>query len=320
MLKIKGFSLIKPTSFQISTMSEIIEENEGSVFQEFDMNKIVEKEFGTDLYYLVDNPEKIINFSPIHITRDKIGMKKYHFKPLYDIPYAGFVDESVINFKRISIGFFESFIYCGLPQLNISNNTSIIRNGETSIVDLSLDENEIFNNVIHSKRRNMIRKAVKSGIEIKKYFGEDSLEYFWPMLETLHKKLGYHYLKRDYYQKIIDTYSTKNQVFVLVAFKNNVPISGILVLGNKNFMHYYKGTSVNGIKNEGQGELLQWDAIKIAKSMGAKYYDLCNLDKDGLPFIYKFKTGISNKVFPYSISSKYSIGYKAVNKISYLFD
>lgn len=233
MLKIKGFSLIKPTSFQISTMSEIIEENEGSVFQEFDMNKIVEKEFGTDLYYLVDNPEKIINFSPIHITRDKIGMKKYHFKPLYDIPYAGFVDESVINFKRISIGFFESFIYCGLPQLNISNNTSIIRNGETSIVDLSLDENEIFNNVIHSKRRNMIRKAVKSGIEIKKYFGEDSLEYFWPMLETLHKKLGYHYLKRDYYQKIIDTYSTKNQVFVLVAFKNNVPISGILVLGNK---------------------------------------------------------------------------------------
>jgi len=61
---------------------------------------------------------------------------------------------------------------------------------------------------------------------------------------------------------------------------------------------------------------LQWEAIKLSKSLGVKCYDLGNLQKEILPSIYKFKTGISNNVIQYPVYSKHSLGYKIVNKIN----
>ena len=82
-------------------------------------------------------------------------------------------------------------------------------------------------------------------------------------------------------------------------------------------MHYYKGAGLFDVKNEGQGELLQWEAIKISKSLGTKYYDLCNLDKDNLPSIYRFKTGISNTIYKYPKLTKNKLGYKVLNRLNY---
>lgn len=315
MLKYKGFSLIKPNAGQRVEINLIIENQFGSVFQDVELNEIVQKHFKTELFYLVDNPNNIKNLTPVHIQKSKFGLKRYHFKPLYDIPYAGFVDESNIKFNEISVGLFESYVYCGLPATKKSNNNeSSLNNGETSFIDLSLDEDDIFNGVIHSKRRNMIRKAIKSGIVIKKYTNDEGLKYFWPILDELHNKLGYSHLKEDYYKDIVNTYGPKNQAYILVAFKEGIPVSGIFILGNKNYMLYYKGSSKFGAKNEGQNELLQWEAIKICKSIGVNYYDLGNLDKQNLPHIYKFKTGISNNIVNFPIYTKSSLGYKVVNK------
>ena len=187
--------------------------------------------------------------------------------------------------------------------------------GETAMVDLTLNEDDIFNSVIHSKRRNMIRKAISEGITVKAYFSTEGLNFFWPLLNELHKKLGYTKLAYNYYNEILETFAHKKQTFILIAFKNDTPVSGVFILGNQNFMHYYKGASCFEAKNEGQGELLQWEAIKLAKSLGAIKYDLCNLNKDGLPEIYRFKTGISRDIFNYQKYTQSSFGYKIVNRI-----
>ena len=60
---------------------------------------------------------------------------------------------------------------------------------------------------------------------------------------------------------------------------------------------------------------MQWEAIKTAKSLGSKYYDLCSLDKEKLPAIYRFKTGISQNIVRYSKYAKNNFGYKILNKI-----
>ena len=98
MLRYKNYSLVKPDNSQTERISQIIEDNGGSVFQEVRLNEIVEREFNSELFYLVDNPKAITNFSPVHIERKKFNLKRYHLKPLYDIPYAGFLDDSSINF------------------------------------------------------------------------------------------------------------------------------------------------------------------------------------------------------------------------------
>lgn len=318
MLKYKNFTLVQPNENQCKQILNVINEFDGSVFHEVELNKIVKKHFGSEMFYFVDNPENIKNFAPVHITKDKFGIKRFHLKPLYDIPYAGFINDNQIDFDAISIGFFESLNYCGYPQFKVNKkNNSIRQFGETSMIDLALEEDYIFNNIIHSKRRNMIRKAEKSGIGVKTFFTSEGLDYFWPILRELHVKLDFTHLTYNYYKDIIDAYGLKKQAFISIAYKDNNPISGIFVFGNTNYMLYYKGASTFGVKNEGQGELLQWEAIKTLKSLKIKYYDLGNLQKELLPSIYRFKTGISNNIINYPINSKHSLGYKVINKIFY---
>lgn len=317
MLKYKDFKLIKPDINQSHRINKLIKIREGSIFHEESFNKIVQKNFNTEFYFFVDDPVEINNFSPVHVTEQNYLSKCYHFKPLFDIPYAGFLDESKVNLLEINVGLFDSLVYTGFPFYKKTNsNFENLKSGQTSMVDLSLEDDYIFNKIIHSKRRNMIRKAKKSGIEIKKYFTVEGIEQFWPILDKLHLKLGYKNLKRQYYYDLMNGLGGKNKAFILIAQKGNMPISGVFIVGNKNYMIYYKGASVYGVKNEGQGELLQWEAIKLSKSIGTKYYDLCNLDKINLPAIYKFKTGISNNIIHYPKFSKYSIGYKVLNKLS----
>ena len=321
MLKYKDFKLIRPNKDQVKKISELIENKEGSIFHEVELNKIVENTFHTQLFYLVDDPGNIKCFSPIHITKDKFGLKRYHFKPLYDIPYAGFVGGRELDLNKLSLGFFDSLKYEGFPFYNLekSKNKSI-KFGETSMVDLSLEEDEIFTSIIHSKKRNKIRKAIKEGITVKKYSSLEGLIEFYKILEPLHLKLGFNKkMNLEYYKRIYNAHNDANQAFVLLAYKDEKLISGVFILGNMNYMHYYKGASVFGIKNEGHGELLQWEAIKASKSFGAKYYDLCAINKEKLPAIYSFKTGISDKIVDYPIYSKNKLGFQLANRMINLF-
>ena len=320
MLKYKDFQCIIPDKESEIQIMQLIERLGGSVFHEMELNRIVSDTFKTQLYYLVDNPKKINCFSPIHITKDKFGLKRYHFKPLFDIPYGGFLGGKNIQIDKFSIGLFESLKYEGFPfYKSESSINEIQRVGETSMVDLSISENEIFNSVIHSKKRNKIRKAEKVGIYVEKYTDIKGFNIFWKILKPLHDKLGYDKLvDLDYYKRIFSHYSIKNGAFILIAFKDQIPLSGVFILGNKNYMHYYKGASVFGMKNEGQGELLQWQAIQESRLLGVKYYDLCDLNKEKLPAIYRFKTGISDKIITYPIYTKNKLGYKIANRIKNL--
>lgn len=314
MLNYKDFKLIIPDKNQVSEIQHLIDIKNGSIFHDYFLNEIVKETFNTQFYYLVDNPANISVFSPIHVTTDKYGLKRYNFKPLYDIPYAGFIGNEEPTKTDISIGFLESVKYEGFPH----NNTSPLfydRLGETSMVDLTISEDEIFETVIHSKRRNMIRKALKSGITIKIFHTSEGLEQFWPILNELHKYIKIDFLTYDYYNKIFQKFKNNKQAFILLAYKGFKAISGVFILGNKNYMHYYKGASLFDVKNEGQGELLQWEAIKYSKSLGTKFYDLCNLEKEKLPAIYRFKTGISNNIYHYPIFTNNKLGYKIIKRL-----
>jgi len=320
MLVYKNYQLIKPNPSQKEQISEVIKNSNGSVFHDVKLNEIVANQFNTALFYLVDDPANISVLSPVHKENLTFGLKRYHFKPLFDIPYAGFVGENEFNSNNFSKGFFDSIIFAGFPyNQKFNNDSENIIIGETCMVNLSLAEDDIFNKVIHSKRRNMIRKAQKAGIIIKCFTNTEGLKEFWPILKQLHDKLGYHQLSFEYYNKILLEYGPKGETFVLVAYKNDEAISGVFIIGNKNYMHYYKGASMFEVKNEGQGELLQWEAIKLSKSLKAKYYDLCNLNKQALPAIYKFKTGISNDIYQYPMYYNNSIGFKVVNRIKGVF-
>ncbi|OGU61911.1 MAG: hypothetical protein A2315_17125 [Ignavibacteria bacterium RIFOXYB2_FULL_35_12] len=316
-IKIKKYLLV---NVNIQEYLTFILNNNGLVFHEPFFNEVVKTQFKLPFFYYAAYLEnELIGFCPVYQLSNKLILKTFELKPLYDVPYGGWIyNENLIShselIKKLPEGIFNKIVYYSKPIVN-ENISPEFTCHNTVLIDLLENEANIWERSINSKRRNMIRKAWKNNIIVKKYIDLSGLTILWPILESIHKKLGYHVLNNiKYYQQLLNYYFTKKQAIVLIAFQNTVPISGIILIGNKNMMHYWKGASLFGHPKLGQGELLQWEAIKWAKSVGSRYYDLCVVEKENLPEIYNFKTGFSKHLIPYYLFSKSSLIFKILNK------
>jgi lipid II:glycine glycyltransferase (peptidoglycan interpeptide bridge formation enzyme) len=323
-MKFPNLQLVKPDSIDTIVLEDLIDKYGGTIFHEKKLNELISSQSGNEFFYIVDDVHKPQIISPVHIEKKSLRTR-FIFWPSFDIPYGGFIGNANYDFRLVKTGLNESYCYAGIPATKISHGQNDhLRHGltlqETCMVDLSDNLETIFNHVINSKRRNMIRKAEKSGIIVKSFETVEASNDFFSLLGGLHNRLGYKILKPSYYLDLLNYYIPKNKAKLLVAFKDNNALSAVMLLGNKNFIHYYKGCSAGNTQNEGQGELLQWEAIKWAKSVGAAYYDLCGLSKEELPHLYLFKTGISAKIYYYSVYSETGLIFKVINKLDNLFN
>jgi serine/alanine adding enzyme len=292
-----------------------INNNSGTVFHEPAFNKLVSKYFDTDLYYLIDEGMSYKFICPIHEKKENFFNKYISYKALGDIPYGGFIGDTKHLPTPVKAKLFEKIVYSSIPskKLHVDFN---FNTGETVMVNLRLTEDEIFNQVINSKRRNMIRKAIKNEVSIKTYTTMEGFDSYRSLLEELHRRLDYTHLKIDFYKELFSEYSKKDQAAILLSFINGKLCSGNMIIGNKNYIHYYKGASATEFKNVGFGELLQWESIRWAKKNGSKFYDLCVIDKEKLPSLYRFKTGISSCIYYYDVFSESGLGFKLFQRLS----
>ena len=159
----------------------------------------------------------------------------------------------------------------------------------------------------------MIRKAEKSGISIISY-GKEGLAVYYCLMVAMKNKTGLTEKAFDYYDRILNEYATE-KALVSIAYLNEQPVSGTIILGNTNVMHYWQGASANDVPNLGQGELLQWEAIKWAKSSGAKFYDLCVIEPERLPQIARFKMGFTKELLQFYCITKQTMPFRVINKI-----
>lgn len=301
----------------LNSVEIFLSKQEATVFHEPGFNKIVSKYFKTKFIYIADKYSDFSCICPIHYKKRRLLFSQYYYKSLYDVPYGGFVGQDVTS-EYLKPGLLDICVYAGFPQPGAEKSFEVKKFSTTNMIDLTLSEDDIFNNVIQSKRRNMIRKAEKNNITIQQFSSNKGLRVFWPMLKDLHSRLGYVLNNFNFYLDLLSIYGPINQAAVFIAYKDNQPLSGVFVIGNKTFMHYYKGASLPNTASMGQGELLQWEAIKWAKKQGVRYYDFCNLNKTALPHIAQFKLGFSNQVYQFESFSESGIGYKIGRKIGVL--
>lgn len=304
-------------------IENVIERNKGLIFHEIEFNKIASKHFKTKLTYKIcmNKNNQLIAFCPIH------GLKKgfltfQYTKAIYDTPFGGWVynnkdvqiDLLIKNFLNESV--LHSLYYVSNIQFpgNETNYFPLNSTKKTLMIDLSYKEDHIWENYLSSKKRNKVRKAIKSGIKIK-HCGIDGLDQFFPIIDTLHKQLGYNVLSKEYYKEIMEYFYPKKKAVILLAELNDKIISGVFLVGNNNVIHYWKGASLNGVTNLGQGELLQWESIKWAKNCGSFYYDMCVVDEKKLPKIAEFKFGFSKDIMEFYTFTKKSYIFKIINQV-----
>ncbi len=254
-------------------------------------NLAAEKHFKDEFFYLNAYSENTLKgICPVfksasnHLNYLKTGIREF------TIPYGGWIfnEPTDLSLSSLSLSMNQAFTGITLPSLpefNVKYSDNVNGFLETLTIDLSKSEEDIWNKVIHSKRRNMIRKAEKSDIKIEK---SKDVDMFYSIYRASHTEYGLPVHPFEFFTDLFP--SAKNISFDIFFAMQEESISGALIMAStKNYAIYWLGLSAKGSGNFGQGELLQWTAIKAAKEKGCKYYDLCYIEKDKLKHIADFK-------------------------------
>lgn len=291
--------------------------NSGTIFHEPEFNLIVSKHFQTNFYYLLlFTGDEIKGICPLH----QKGKKFYSAPRHFDVVYGGLLLKEKNDYGRVlkTLGFraYQSLLeYWTFPDVNEELDPSCFRSeAQTAIIDLGMDFDHIFQHIISSKRRNMIRKAQKNNVRIDTG-GSEIFDRFFSMLQNTYARTGLNTRPELFYREILDYYFPNRKAVCMIASQEDRDLSGIIIVRNQVFSSYWLGVSSGEKLNLGASELLQAEAIQWSMANKSRYYDLCVIDKERLPNIARFKSGFSDRMVPFYFMNKKPLLYRILNKL-----
>lgn len=157
--------------------------------------------------------------------------------------------------------------------------------------DLTKPEDELWASIDESARRN-IRKAERNGVIVRVGTDLADVMTFYDMHINIRKsKYGLLAQPKNFFENIHRVFSETDQIFVLLAEKDGVPIAGILFLEHEDGL-YYKFNASRQTEFR-PNDLLVWSGIRFGQKRGLKLLDfgISALDQPGLvSFKQKFAT------------------------------
>ena len=311
--------IIKETDF--NKIEDFLHSNFSSPTHWPDWNIVVSKFFNTEFFYFCayENNE-LIGIFPIH--KEKYGfLNNYRSGQFNYIPFGGWLFSKDVDFffNGLPIGNLsqlQTFYLPSLPEFKTGLNGNKIHQYKTLIIDLKNDLDSIWKEQIDSKRRNMIRKAEKNDVVIN--VKDLDFHSFYDTYRKSSIRSDLSILSEEFFKELFD--NAKNINFEIISAKREKEyLANVVIAYDKNYSIYWLGNNAVDIPNLGQGESLQWEAIKRMKEYGCRYYDLCYIEKERLPHIYKFKHGFSKNEIDVPLITLKSLSFKIFNRVSRWF-
>lgn len=246
-----------------------------------------------------------------------------------DIDFWKLIDEFCISKKAIYLKYEPDSFICEGDLNQVDDNFIVakpIQPKSTIEIDLQGSESDWFDRMKQKTRYN-IKLAIKKGIQIEK---TDDVSTFYQLMQDTSKRDNFGVHSKKYYQLVFDLFSPSNKVALLIAKFEQTPLAGLMIFRSGDRSWYFYGASNNLERNRMPTYLLQFEAMKWAKSLGAKSYDLWgipddeeeilerdfNSRSDGLWGVYRFKRGfggIIKKASPAYDRVYNPILYKMIN-------
>lgn len=157
-------------------------------------------------------------------------------------------------------------------QKVIEKVCDVIYMKNTVYIDTS-DKETIFKNMTPNNR-NMVRKAIKNGIEIIKDNGE-RLDDFISIYEATMRRNGaedYYFFERKYFDYLIQ--ELKENIIFFYAMSGNKPISAAIFFYNDRYMHYHLSGTLPEYRNLAATNLLLSSAAQWAAEQGIEVMHL----------------------------------------------
>lgn len=196
-------------------------------------------------------------------------------------------------------------------QIYSENNYKVIALGETVAIDTT-DKENIWAN-FNSKNRNVIRKAINNGIQIKKSMSKELLETF---IEIYNKTMDkdeaddYYYFENDFYYSILN--DLKDNATIFYAELNEKIIAASIMIYANGRLNYHLSGSLREYQNLAPSNLLLWKAAEWGNEIGCTTFHLgggVGSEEDNL---FKFK-----RAFYRGDLCRYYIGKRIYNSQIY---
>jgi len=176
----------------------------------------------------------------------------------------------------------------------------------TLIVDITGTEDEILARMKQKTRYN-IRLAGKKGATVRTW---DDLPSFHEMMLVTGGRDGFGVHSLAYYRRAYELFHPTGMVELLVAEYGGRPLAALMVFARGKRAWYMYGASNDQERNRMPTYLLQWEAMRWARSKGAEEYDLWGVPdedeetleaqfterSDGLWGVYRFKRGFGGEL------------------------
>ncbi len=251
----------------------------GSVFVTSEYIEYVHSE-GSEVYYLWD-----------HNYLLPIVYRKLYFYRTASFPCEILYIGNIIDNKNEKLLFLEKAIEeiktkIKVDSVDAANATSTFDIYPTKskwipfgshIVDLTLTEDELWANV-HSKHRNVIRKAEKDGVVIKECTPDQISDYI-KLDEFTWKRSGGKSLGSDYYGNYLKT--MPHHSLMAIAYLNGEPQGGTILLYDKKRCYYMFAASADR-PSTGAMNLLLWKCMLLMKQKGVHEFSFvgCRINED----------------------------------------
>jgi len=188
-----------------------------------------------------------------------------------------------------------------LSSLGFQYSDEQIQFRNTVLVDLLPDEDQLLARMKQKTRYN-IRLAGRKGVTVRVGTADDLIMLYRMYAETSLRD-GFTIRDEDYYQSVWRTFLAQDEptCLPLIAEVDGEPVAALMLFHFASRAYYMHGMSYATHRNKMPTYLLQWEAIKYAKSVGCKVYDLWGApevfdESDSMWGVFRFKRGLGGDV------------------------
>ena len=166
-------------------------------------------------------------------------------------------------------------------------------------IDLTKSEEELLANMKQKTRYN-IRLAEKKGVKVRQGSKND-FDVIYEMYAATSKRDGFIIRPKEYYCQLWDTFMEAGMAVPLIAEVQDEPVGALFLFHFNQKSYYLYGMSRDVHREKMPSYLLQWEAIRLSKSLECKIYDLWGAPDvfdptDRMWGVHKFKDGLGGEI------------------------
>jgi len=185
---------------------------------------------------------------------------------------------------------------------------SAVQPRRTLIVDITAEEDDVLM-AMKSKTRYNIRLAGRKGVTVREGDAGD-VTTFNDLLAATADRADFGIHPPAYYEAAYRLFAPRDWARLLLAEVEGQAVAGLMVFALPPRSWYFYGASISAHREKMPTYLLQWEAMRWAKSRGCKTYDMWGVPdedretledqfverSDGLWGVYRFKRGFGGEL------------------------